>query len=361
MTKETPLYSRHRRLGARMVEFAGFAMPMQYEGIQKEHAAVRHAAGLFDVSHMGEFVVRGRGAEAFLNYVLANDVRRLSPGQAQYSYIPNPEGGVKDDLLVYRLDAERFMLVVNAANIAKDWAWLVSQVHDFDVQLTDISDDTALLALQGPRAAEVLQPLADVDVAAVPFYRFRVGSVAGVPDVIISATGYTGAGGFELYVPAEAAPKVWDALMAGGGVTPAGLGARDILRLEMGYLLYGNDMDESTLALEAGLGWVTRFNKDFIGKTALWKAKQEGLRRRLRGLVITDRGIPRRGYPVTDAAHRPIGHVTSGGYSPLLQQGIALAYLPADFSTTDVFIQIRTKFVKAKVTRPPFIRQSKTQ
>ncbi len=356
MSNITPLFDRHRGLGARMVEFAGFHMPIQYEGIQKEHMAVRRNVGLFDVSHMGEFVVEGPGAAAFLNYVLANDVMRLRPGKAQYSYIPNPQGGVKDDLIVYQLASNRYMLVVNAANVKKDWEWLVRHIQDFDVHLTDISEDTALLAFQGPRASEVLQPLTAIAVDKIPFYQFQVGTVAGVPDVIISATGYTGAGGFELYIPSDAVGTIWDALMDMGEVTPAGLGARDLLRLEMGYLLYGNDMDEATLALEAGLGWVTRFNKDFIGKPALWKAREEGLQRRLRGLVVMERGIPRTGQQVMDNQHRPIGIITSGGFSPMLQKGIALAYLPANFSEKEVLIQIRTKFVIAKVTQPPFIK-----
>lgn len=355
MERHTPLFARHQALGARMVDFAGFAMPVQYEGIRKEHLAVRQAAGLFDVSHMGEFIVEGRGAKAFLNYVLANDIGRIKPYQAQYSYIPNPEGGVKDDLIVYQFDAQRFMLVVNAANVTKDWDWLTQHIQDFDVHLTDISEDTALLALQGPRAAKVLQPLTPLDLRKIAFYHFAVGDVAGIPNVIVAATGYTGAGGFELYVNASDAERLWDAVMETGEVTPAGLGARDLLRLEMGYLLYGNDMDEHTLALEAGLGWVTRFNKDFIGKTALLKAKSEGLKRRLRGMLVEDKGIPRHGYPVVDETGQNIGRVTSGGHSPILQKGIALGYLPSNFSSKRVFVQIRNKFVQVKVVKPPFI------
>ncbi len=338
-----------------MTDFAGYLMPVQYEGIRKEHLAVRQAAGLFDVSHMGEFIVEGRGAEAFLNYMLANDIQRIKPYQAQYSYIPNPQGGVKDDLIAYKFDAHRYMLVVNAANIAKDWQWLTDHIQDFDVRLTDISEDTALLALQGPRAVKVLQPLTELDLSTIRFYHFAIANVAGIPNVIVAATGYTGAGGFELYVNADDAPRLWDALMATGQVMPAGLGARDVLRLEMGYLLYGNDMDESTLALEAGLGWVTRFNKDFIGKTALLKAREQGLKRRLRGLVLAEKGIPRKGYPIANENHEIIGEITSGGHSPILQKGIALGYLPANFSSTTVFVQIRTKFVQTMVVKPPFL------
>jgi aminomethyltransferase len=356
--KKTPLYDEHVALDGKMVPFAGFSMPVQYPtGITAEHAAVREACGLFDVSHMGEFVVRGPDALGLVQKVSVNDASKLDVGQAQYSAMCLESGGVIDDLLVYRFE-DRYMLVVNASNIDKDWAWVCRHADGLDVELENASDRTALLALQGPAAREVLRPLASLDVDDVKYYRFAEGEVDGVP-AVISGTGYTGEDGFELYVPADRAAGLWRTLLGAGddaGLIPAGLGARDSLRLEVGYALYGNDLDEEHTTLESGLGWVTKLGKgDFIGRDALAAQKEAGVGRRLVGLRLTERGFPRPGYDIL-AGNRVVGHVTSGTVSPTLGYGIALGYVPTELSEsgTELAVDARGRRVAAVVHRPPF-------
>ncbi len=355
--KKTPLHDQHVALGGKMVPFAGYAMPVQYPtGITTEHQAVREAAGLFDVSHMGEFDVRGPDALALVQRVTVNDASRIEVGQAQYSAMCRAEGGIIDDLIIYRFD-DRFMLVVNASNRAKDWAWIEAQAAGLDVELADRSDEVALLALQGPKARAILQRLTPSDLDGVGYYRFTEGEVAGV-NAVISATGYTGEDGFELYFGAGDAPTLWAALLEEGaddGLMPAGLGARDSLRLEMGYALYGNDLDEEHTPLESGLGWITKLDKgDFIGREALRRQKESGPARRLVGLRLTARGFPRPGYEIR-TAEGP-GVVTSGTMSPSLGEGIAMGYVPTGAHTagTEVAVVIRDKEVAAVVQRPPF-------
>ncbi len=354
----TPLYDIHTSLGARMVPFAGYAMPIQYPaGIRAEHAAVRTSAGLFDVSHMGEFTVQGPQAEEFVQYLTVNDASRVAVGQAQYSALCNEEGRILDDLLVYRF-TDRFMLVVNAGNRAKDWRWVTDHAARYDVELSDDSDDIALIALQGPASQAILDPVTDADLGAVGYYRFAEGAVGGVRGVI-SRTGYTGEDGFELYVPAAAAEAVWNAVSRAGqplGLQPAGLGARDSLRLEMGYALYGNDLDEGHTALESGLGWIVKLQAgDFIGRDALAAEKARGVRRRLTGIRLTARGFPRPGYPIVYAGE-DVGTVTSGVASPSLGAGVALGYLPAEAARpgTEVGVRIRGRVIPAVTRRPPF-------
>jgi aminomethyltransferase len=358
----TPLFDEHVSLGGKLVPFAGWEMPVQYPtGITAEHRAVRSAAGLFDVSHMGEFVVRGPQALELLQHVTVNDVAQLEVGQAQYTALCYESGGVVDDLLVYRY-ADRYMVVVNASNLSKDWAWLSTHAASFDVEIEDVSTGTALLALQGPAARSILRPLADVDVDAVEYYRFTEGSVAGVAGTI-AGTGYTGEDGFELYVPAADAVKVWRALLEAGrptGLVPTGLGARDSLRLEMGYALYGNELDADHTPLEAGLGWITKLDDpsgkgDFIGRDALLRQKREGVPHRLVGLLLGERAFPRHGYAVV-AGGQPVGVVTSGTLSPSLGRGIALAYVPAEHAKAGTALQVdaRGRLLDALVSRPPF-------
>lgn len=358
--KRTPMYDEHVALGAKIVPFAGFEMPVQYEsGITAEHHAVRTAAGLFDVSHMGEFFVSGPQALDAVQRISVNDASRLDVGQAQYSAMCLESGGVVDDLLVYRFE-DRFMLVVNAANLEKDWAWIQSQTEGFDVDVQDASEETALLALQGPDAREVLRPLVDLDLDTIGFYRFREGRVADV-SAVVSGTGYTGEDGFELYLAAEDAPAVWRRILEEGGdrVTPAGLGARDSLRLEIGLLLYGNDLDEEHTVLEAGLGWLTRLEKGpFVGRDALRAQKEAGPARRLVGLRIDQRGFPRPGYPIRSDGTE-VGRVTSGTVSPSLGYGIALGYVPVELAAPDTVLQVdaRGRMLDATVVRPPFYRE----
>lgn len=357
-SKRTPLYDEHVRLKAKLVPFAGYAMPVQYPtGIRGEHDAVRSRVGLFDVSHMGEFRVRGPEAAGFISYASTNDPAQLTIGQAQYSVMCLPGGGVVDDLLVYRLDDDDFRLVVNAANIAVDWDHLASIVSGFDAEMEDESDSIALLALQGPFAEAVLQPLTPEDLPRIEFYHFLEGEVAGIP-AVISRTGYTGEDGFELYVPAASAAGLWRRIEEQGapnGLIPAGLGARDSLRLEMGYALYGSDMDEETTPLEAGLSWLVKLNKgDFIGREALQRQKDEGVRRRLTGFRLTERGFPRPGYGVRFRGESA-GPVRSGTMSPSLGDGIGTAYLPPDAEPGDpVEVLIRERPVRGEVVRPPF-------
>jgi aminomethyltransferase len=356
--KKTPLYDEHVGLGAKIVPFAGFAMPVQYPtGIRSEHEAVRAVAGLFDVSHMGEFLVEGRDALPFVSHVTSNDPARLAVGQVQYSVLCLPSGGLVDDLLVYRLGKDRFRLVVNAANLAKDWEYIGGFASGFDVRLEDESDAVGLLALQGPSAQEILQPLASVDLDPIGFYWFEEGMIDGVPGVI-SRTGYTGEDGFELYLPAASTASVWRALLKAGesrGLVPAGLGCRDSLRLEMGYALYGNDIDEQTTPLEAGLSWLVKLGKaDFVGKEPLVRQKESGLDRKLTGFRLTERGFPRPGYDV-EYRGKIVGPVRSGTMSPSLGVGIGTAYLPPDAQPGDpVRISIRERVIAGEVVRVPF-------
>lgn len=362
--KTTAFNAIHKALGAKMVEFGGYEMPVQYRGIMEEHTAVRRSVGVFDVSHMGEFEVHGPGALAFLQRVTVNDVSKLTDGKVQYSAMPNPQGGIVDDLLVYHC-GDRYMLVVNAANIAKDFAWLKQNAGP-DADLRDISDSMSLLAVQGPRSIDTLQPLADVSLRDIPYYHFRRGTVAG-HEAIISRTGYTGELGYELYF--DSAPDVgravWEALFRSGaafGIQPIGLGARDTLRLEMGYCLYGNDIDDTTTPLQAGLGWITKFGKtDFIGKSILDREKSSGSPRRLVGMTLPEKNIARHGYVISDGS-KDIGVVTSGTFSPSLRRSIAMGYVPASTAAPGATVQImiRGKAVPATVTALPFVQGSAT-
>ncbi|HNE50746.1 MAG TPA: glycine cleavage system aminomethyltransferase GcvT [Chitinophagales bacterium] len=357
--KTTALTDTHIALGAKMVDFAGFYMPVRYTSDLDEHHCVRKAAGMFDVSHMGEFLVKGENALAFLQKIVSNDVSKLEKGQAMYGYLPNETGGVVDDLLVYYIDENHYLCVVNAGNIDKDWAWF-NKHNSEGVTLTNLSEDTALLAIQGPNALAVLQTLTPVDLSSIPYYRFTIGTFADVDNVIISNTGYTGAGGFEVYFNKEHAVAVWNKIIEAGKpfwLQPIGLGARDTLRLEKGFCLYGNDIDDTTSPLEAGLGWVTKFNKDFIGKEILVQQKAAGLKNKLVGFTMVDRGIPRGHYLIKDAAGNEIGHVTSGTQSPSLGYGIGLGYVAVAHSPIDseIFIDIRGKLLKAKVVKLPFL------
>jgi aminomethyltransferase len=359
--KVTALTDKHIALGAKMVPFAGYNMPVSYAGIIEEHLCVRNKAGMFDVSHMGEFILKGQGALDLIQRVISNDASTLEKGQAQYAYLPNNDGGIVDDLLVYHLDDDNYMLVVNASNIEKDWNWIV-QHNTGNVEMHNISEQTTLLAVQGPKAAEVLQSLTDTDLSSIPYYRFKRGEFAGAPNTIISATGYTGAGGFELYFRNEYAPKIWDAILEAGktvGLQPIGLGARDTLRLEMGFCLYGNDIDDTTSPLEAGLGWVTKLKKEanFPSKQFLINQKAAGLSRKLVGFEMIERGIPRKEYAIVNEAGAAIGVVTSGTQSPSLDKAIGMGYVQTEHTApeTNIFIQIRNKNIPAKVVKFPFL------
>jgi aminomethyltransferase len=358
--KNTALTNTHIALGAKMVPFAGYNMPVQYVGINAEHETVRKAVGVFDVSHMGEFILKGEGALELIQKVCSNDASKLYDGKVQYSCLPNEQGGILDDLLVYRMDEKTYMLVVNASNIEKDWDW-ISKFNNFGVDMKNISDRTSLLAVQGPKAAQALQSLTDTDLAAMEYYTFVKGTFAGVENVVISATGYTGSGGFELYFDNEHADKIWKAIFEAGapfGIQPIGLGARDTLRLEMGFCLYGNDIDDSTSPLEAGLGWITKFTKDFVNSSNLAAQKEAGLKQKLVGFEMIDRGIPRHDYEICDASGKVIGKVTSGTQSPSLQKAIGLGYVQSDFAKedTEIFINIRENLVKAQVVKFPFYK-----
>lgn len=358
--KSTALTNVHIALGAKMVPFAGFNMPVQYTGINDEHETVRQNVGIFDVSHMGEFIVKGPGALELLQKVSSNDVSKLYNGKIQYAYLPNENGGIVDDFLTYQIDDHTYLLVVNASNIEKDWNW-IQQYNQQGVEMTDISDETSLFAIQGPKAADALQTLTKMELATMGYYSFEKGVFAGVENVLVSATGYTGAGGFEIYVANEHAQHVWDAIMQAGeayGIKPIGLGARDTLRLEMGFCLYGNDIDDETSPLAAGLGWVTKFTKDFVNADNLKAEKEKGLAQKLVGFEMIDRGIPRHDYPILDADGNTVGRVTSGTQSPTLKKSIGLGYVDTAFSKegTELFISIRDKAVKAVVKRPPFVK-----
>lgn len=343
-----------------MVPFAGYNMPVQYEGVNAEHETVRQAVGVFDVSHMGEFVLRGPNALALIQKFASNDASVLFDGKAQYSCMPNGKGGIVDDLIIYRVNAEEYFIVVNASNIEKDWNW-ISSLNDLGVEMENLSDQYSLLAIQGPKAAEAMQSLTDIDLSNMTYYTFQHGTFAGIENVMISATGYTGSGGFEVYVKNEDANQLWDAVFAAGadfGIKPIGLAARDTLRLEMGFCLYGNDIDDTTSPLEAGLGWITKFTKDFTDSEFLAKQKEAGVTRKLVAFEMIDRGIPRHDYPILDAAGTVIGKVTSGTMSPSMKLGIGLGYVTVDNSKLDseIFVEIRDKGVKAKVVKLPFYK-----
>jgi len=343
-----------------MVPFAGYNMPVQYAGINAEHETVRKAVGVFDVSHMGEFILKGDNALGLIQRVSSNDASKLYDGKVQYSCLPNTTGGIVDDLLVYRIDEKTYMLVVNASNIEKDWDW-ISKFNTDGVVMKNISDRTSLLAVQGPKAAEALQSLTDIDLASMEYYTFKKGKFAGIDNVLVSATGYTGAGGFELYVDNEHAEHIWNAVFKAGepyGIQPIGLGARDTLRLEMGFCLYGNDIDDTTSPLEAGLGWVTKFNKEFTNSAALQEQKLEGVKQKLVGFEMIDRGIPRHDYEIVDADGHTIGKVTSGTQSPSLQKAIGMGYVQTAFAKegTDIYIKIRDNNIKARIVKPPFYK-----
>lgn len=358
--KNTALTEKHIALGAKMVPFAGYNMPVTYEGINAEHTTVRNGVGVFDVSHMGEFILKGENALDLIQRVTSNDASKLYDGKVQYSCLPNKDGGIVDDLLVYKIDDKTYMLVVNASNIEKDWNW-IQQFNTKGVEMHNISDQTSLLAIQGPKAADALQTLTDVDLASMEYYTFVKGTFAGVDNVVISATGYTGAGGFEIYFENQYADQIWDAIFKAGApynIQPIGLGARDTLRLEMGFCLYGNDIDDTTSPIEAGLGWITKFSKSFTNSEALLAQKEAGIQRKLVGFEMIDRGIPRHDYEIADAEGNIIGKVTSGTQAPSLQKAIGMGYIAKDFTKegTEVFILIRNTPIKAKVVKFPFYK-----
>lgn len=355
----TALSDLHISLGAKMVPFAGYLMPVQYSNLIQEHLQVRKSVGVFDVSHMGEFWLEGEKALDLIQYVTSNDASKLVDGKVQYSCLPNDKGGIVDDLLVYRFSETKYLLVVNASNIEKDWNWISSQ-NSFGVKMTNASDDYSLLAVQGPNATAALQKLTSKDLASMEYYSFQVGNMAGIEDVIISATGYTGAGGFELYVKNEDAQKLWDAVFEAGKefeIMPVGLGARDTLRLEKGFCLYGNDINDETSPIEAGLGWITKFTKDFIQADYHKNLKENGVSKRLVGFEMIDRGIPRQHYTICDENGNAIGEVTSGTQSPSLGKAIGLGYVAKEHSNagSSIFIEIRDKQLKAEVKKIPFL------
>jgi aminomethyltransferase len=357
--KKTALFNTHVALGAKIVPFAGYEMPVSYSGINEEHFVVREKAGMFDVSHMGQFFLEGENAKALIQKVTTNQVEALVPGKAQYSCLPNNEGGIVDDLIVYMLAENNYMLVVNASNIEKDWNW-ISQFNDLGVKMTNASDDMSLIAVQGPKAVEILQKLTDTNLSEIPYYHFAVGTLAGQADVILSNTGYTGSGGFELYVKNEIAEKIWAEVSKAGeaeGILPCGLAARDTLRLEKGFCLYGNDINDTTSPIEAGLGWITKFDKEFTAKEIIAQVKADGPKRKLVGFEMLEKAIPRHDYIVVDAAGNEIGVVTSGTMSPMKKIGLGLAYVAIEHSKVDseIFIQIRNKNVAAKVAKYPFV------
>jgi aminomethyltransferase len=359
--KNTALTDKHIALGAKMVEFAGYNMPVLYSGINDEHETVRNKVGVFDVSHMGEFILKGPGALDLIQRVTSNDASKLTDGKVQYSCFPDENGGIVDDLLVYRIDEITYMLVVNASNIEKDWNW-IQKFNSGQVEMHNISDKTSLLAVQGPMAVKVLQPLTKMNLENMQYYTFEKGEFAGFPNVLVSATGYTGAGGFEIYFENAHAHAMWDAIFKSGeqlGIKPAGLGARDTLRLEMGFCLYGNDIDSTTSPIEAGLGWITKFTKPFTNSVNLKKQKDDGTSRKLVGFEMIDRGIARHGHIIQDASGKQIGIVTSGTQSPTLQKSIGMGYVTTSHAAPDseIFVNIRDKALKAKVVKIPFLKK----
>jgi len=358
--KNTALTETHIALGAKMVPFAGYNMPVSYEGVNIEHETVRNGVGVFDVSHMGEFLITGPNALDLIQKVTSNDASKLIDGKAQYSCLPNDKGGIVDDLIVYKIADEKYLLVVNASNIQKDWDWISSQ-NSMDAEMRDLSEDYSLLAIQGPKAATAMQSLTSVDLEALKFYTFEVAGFAGIEHVIISATGYTGSGGFEIYCKNTEVKQIWDKVLEAGadfGIKPIGLAARDTLRLEMGYCLYGNDIDDTTSPIEAGLGWITKFSKDFINAEELEKEKERGAEKKLIGFELDERGIPRQGYDIVDGNGNVIGNVTSGTMSPSLGKGIGLGYVPTIFAKPDskINIQVRKKAIPATVVKLPFYK-----
>ena len=358
--KNTALSATHEALGAKMVPFAGYNMPVQYEGVNIEHETVRNGVGVFDVSHMGEFLIEGPNALALIQKVTSNDASKLTIGRAQYSCFPNDDGGIVDDLIVYRVKEETYLLVVNASNIEKDWNWIQSK-NDVGAEMRDLSENYSLLAIQGPKAVEAMQSLTSIDLSAIKFYHFEVADFAGIEHVIISATGYTGSGGFEIYCKNEEVQQVWDKVLEAGadfGIKPIGLAARDTLRLEMGYCLYGNDIDDTTSPIEAGLGWITKFTKEFTNSEALEDEKRRGPEHKLVGFELDERGIPRNGYDIVDNNGKTIGRVTSGTQSPSLGKGIGLGYVPVIFAEvgSKINIQVRKKAIPATVVKLPFYK-----
>lgn len=359
--KKTALHATHEALGAKMVPFAGYLMPVSYEGVNAEHETVRKKLGVFDVSHMGEFLIEGPHALALIQKVSSNDASKLTVGRAQYSCMPNENDGIVDDLIIYRVKEEVYLLVVNASNINKDWAHISKYNEDIGAGMRDISENYSLLAIQGPLAVEAMQSLSSVDLSAIKFYHFVVGDFAGIEHVIISATGYTGSGGFEIYCKNEEVQQIWDRVLEAGasfGIQPVGLAARDTLRLEMGYCLYGNDIDDHTSPIEAGLGWITKFSKEFVNDEALAREKERGPENKLVGFELDDRGIPRKDYDIVDSNGKQIGRVTSGTMSPSLGKGIGLGYVPAIFSEpgSKIHIQIRKNRIPATVVKLPFYK-----
>lgn len=359
--KNTALTHIHESLGAKMVPFAGYNMPVQYEGVNVEHETVRNGVGVFDVSHMGEFFLKGENALALIQKVTSNDASKLVDGKAQYSCLPNNEGGIVDDLIVYKIADNHYMLVVNASNIEKDWNWISSH-NDLGVDMQNLSDDYSLLAIQGPKAAEAMQSLTSIDLSNMGYYTFQIGDFAGKSDVIVSATGYTGSGGFEVYFKNEDAEYIWNKVFEAGaafGIKPIGLAARDTLRLEMGFCLYGNDINDTTSPLEAGLGWITKFDKEFTNSENLKKQKEAGVARKLVGFEMIERGIPRHDYEIADANGNIVGIVTSGTQSPSMGIAIGMGYVPTALATPDseIYIRIRNKDIKAKVVKMPFYKK----
>ncbi len=358
--KNTALTHIHESLGAKMVPFAGYMMPVQYEGINIEHETVRNGVGVFDVSHMGEFHLKGKNALALIQKVTSNDASVLVDGKIQYSCLPNNDGGIVDDLLVYRITADHYFLVVNASNIEKDWNWISSH-NDLGVEMTNVSDELSLLAVQGPKASQALQSLTNIDLAAMEYYTVKIGTFAGIEDVIISATGYTGSGGFEIYMKNKDAEHIWNAVFKAGekfGIKPIGLAARDTLRLEMGFCLYGNDINDTTSPIEAGLGWITKFTKDFTNSAALKKQKEEGVSKKLVAFEVIEKAVPRHDYEIVNEAGENIGVVTSGTMSPSLKKGIGMGYVKTAYAKlgSQIFIQIRNKAIPATVVKLPFYK-----
>jgi len=358
--KNTALTDTHKALGAKIVPFAGYNMPVSYEGVNIEHETVRNSVGVFDVSHMGEFLITGPNALDLIQKVTSNDASKLVDGKAQYSCLPNDKGGIVDDLIVYKMADEKYLLVVNASNIEKDWNWISSH-NTMNAEMRDLSDEYSLLAIQGPKASEAMQSLTSVDLSAMKFYTFEVSSFAGIDNVIISATGYTGSGGFEIYCKNSEVQQIWDKVLEAGanfGIKPIGLAARDTLRLEMGYCLYGNDINDETSPIEAGLGWITKFSKDFINAENLAKEKERGAERKLIAFELDEKGIPRQGYDIVDGNGKTIGNVTSGTMSPSLSKGIGLGYVPSVLSSvgSKINIQVRKNAVPATVVKLPFYK-----
>jgi aminomethyltransferase len=358
--KNTALTHIHESLGAKMVPFAGYMMPVQYEGINIEHETVRNGVGVFDVSHMGEFHLKGKNALALIQKVTSNDASVLVDGKIQYSCLPNNDGGIVDDLLVYRITEDHYFLVVNASNIEKDWNWISSH-NDLGVEMTNVSDELSLLAVQGPKASQALQSLTDIDLSAMEYYTVKIGTFAGIENVIVSATGYTGSGGFEIYFENKDAEHIWNAIFKAGeqfGIKPIGLAARDTLRLEMGFCLYGNDINDTTSPIEAGLGWITKFTKDFNNSAALKKQKEEGVSKKLVAFEVIEKAVPRHDYEIVNEAGENIGVVTSGTMSPSLKKGIGMGYVKTAYAKlgTEIFIQIRNKAIPAVVVKLPFYK-----